>query len=268
MVNTVSTGFQPTSSLDFGRQTEIGMERVSSGLKINSAKDDAAGLAISTRFTSRIDGLSGAIRNANDGISMAQTTEGGLANITENLQRIRELSVQSANGIYTDDDRQFIQKEVSSLQSEIGRIIESSTFNGQPLFNNAEKQSFQIGPDAGDMIESVTPNLSEKMAGVLELSLTDPGQSNSAIAVVDEALEQITISRTEQGAFQRQIESVVSQLSESRITASESRSRIQDADLAKELSEMTAADIRDQASIAVQAQANVNQGHVLALLNT
>jgi len=278
MSNTFS--FSVSTATQNAIQTQY--NRISSAKRINSAADDAAGSAIASRFTSQINGFNTAIRNAGDGISLGQVADGALSSITENLQRIRELSVQSANGIYNDDDRLNIQKEVDALRSEVDRTLEESAFNGRKLFDGSFEATFQIGPNAGNTVELTidrlsSDNIGEKTlsenpgdtSGVLlkDLQVTSAQSSQVAIQSIDNVLDSISSLRAEVGAAQNQFESTVSNLRTSEINFSESRSRIEDTDFAKSLSELTANEIREKFQLAMQAKANSNQKQVLDLLN-
>ena len=278
MSNTFS--FSVSTATQNAIQTQY--NRISSAKRINSAADDAAGSAIASRFTSQINGFNTAIRNAGDGISLGQVADGALSSITENLQRIRELSVQSANGIYNDDDRLNIQKEVDALRSEVDRTLEESAFNSRKLFDGSFEATFQIGPNAGNTVELTidrlsSDNIGEKTlsenpgdtSGVLlkDLQVTSAQSSQVAIQSIDNVLDSISSLRAEVGAAQNQFESTVSNLRTSEINFSESRSRIEDTDFAKSLSELTANEIREKFQLAMQAKANSNQKQVLDLLN-
>lgn len=278
MSNTFS--FSVSTATQNAIQTQY--DRISSAKRINSAADDAAGSAIASRFTSQINGFNTAIRNAGDGISLGQVADGALSSITENLQRIRDLSVQSANGIYNDDDRLNIQKEVDALRSEVDRTLEESAFNGRKLFDGSFEAIFQIGPNAGNTVELTIDRLSSDSigkktlsenpgdtSGVLlkDLQVTSAQSSQVAIQSIDNVLDSISSLRAEVGAAQNQFESTVSNLRTSEINFSESRSRIEDTDFAKSLSELTANEIREKFQLAMQAKANSNQKQVLDLLN-
>jgi len=276
----MNISFSVTSATQSSIQTQY--DRISSAKRVNSAADDAAGSAIATRFTSQVNGFNTAIRNAGDGISLGQVADGALASVTENLQRIRELSVQSSNGIYSDDDRQNIQQEVDALKSEIERTFEDAGFNGRKLFDGSFDAVFQVGPNAGDHLaltidqlnsESIGEGISSEdpsaTTGVLlkDLQVTSFESSQLAIESINNALGTISSLRAEVGAMQNQFESNINNLRTSEINLSESRSRIEDTDFAKTLSELTANEIREKSQIAMQAKANSNQKQVLDLLN-
>jgi len=254
---------------------QTSLQRLSSGLRINSAKDDAAGLAISTRFSAQITGLNQAVRNSNDGISMAQTAEGALSEITTNLQRMRELAVQSANGTYTTGDRTSLNKEVSSLKSEITRITNAVEFNGVKVLGASATITFQVGAKAvsgTDTISLATINVaSANSTGIgsalgTSLSVGTAGAARSAITMIDTMLDRISSTRSDFGTIQNRFESVVRNLQNVSENLSASRSRIQDADFASETAALTRNQILQQAGVAMLSQANASPQSVLSLL--
>ena len=253
------------------------LQRLSSGLRINSAKDDAAGLAISERFTAQINGMNQAVRNANDGVSLGQTAESNLVQITHNLQRIRELAVQSANGTNSTSDRASIQKEVGQLRSEIGRIVKTASFNGRSLFNSsastyASSLTFQIGQNAGSDYQIKVTSValqgtsSATMAKISTVSVSTASKASAAIGYADSALTLINNTRATFGAVQNRFESVVNNLQNTSESLSAARSRIRDANFAKETANLSKAQILQQAGTAMVAQANSVPQTVLALL--
>jgi len=390
MALTVNTNVASlTSQRNLGGSQELlktSLERLSTGLRINSAKDDAAGLAISERFTAQIKGLNQGVRNANDGISLAQTAEGALGEVTNNLQRIRELAVQASNATNTAADRTALQNEVSALVSEIDRVAQQTTFNGTKLLDGGFSGAvFQIGANAGDSItiDSISNTTAAKLGsevteaagatavssftgfatkvndgmvkisansievtlgeiaaaaskeeragqmvaaindktgqtgvfayitsgnvlkvqsqtgdfevaalsasataantglaitgtalastaatttGVANLSVSTYGASQTAIALVDDALSKINTSRSTLGAIQSRFESAVSSQQTTSENLSASRARIQDADFAAETANLAKAQILQQSGIAMLAQANAIPQNVLALL--
>ncbi len=243
------------------------MQRLSSGLRINSAKDDAAGLAISNRLTSQVNGLNQAIRNANDGISVAQTAEGALDETNTILQRIRTLAVQSANDSYSASDREYMQAEVDELLLEVDRIASSTKFGSQELLDGTYSgKQFQVGADNG---ETVTVSIGSSSTGALGVSGLGVGTATSAgltIASVDLALASLNEDRADLGAIQSRLESVVRNLSNVSENAAAANSRVLDADFAAETANMAKSQILTQAGISVLAQANAQPQNVLALL--
>lgn len=238
------------------------LQRLSSGLRINSAKDDAAGLAISERMTTQIRGLNQAARNANDGISLAQTAEGALSEVTNNLQRIRELAVQSANATNSASDRLALDAEVQTLIAEIDRIATDSTFNGVQLLDTAATLSFQVGANSGETVTVDTVDVSGVIAG----AVTDVATANTMLGAVDTALDTVNGVRADLGAAQNRFESIVRSAQTTSENLSASRSRIVDADFASETANLTRAQILQQAGTAMLAQANSAPQNVLSLL--
>lgn len=251
--------------------TNEALERLSSGLRINSAKDDAAGLAISTRFDTQIRGLTVAQRNANDGISMAQTAEGGLNETVNNLQRIRELAVQAANGSLTDDDRQLLQDEVDQRISEITRISDETKFNGQSVLdgslNSGASVSFQVGFENGQTIDfSFDQDMSASGLSVGSINIATASGASSALATLDTALDNVNSFRSDLGALQNRFESTINNLATNIESASAANSRILDADFAAESAKLAKSNVLQQAGISVLAQANARPNQVLSLL--
>ena len=244
------------------------LQRLSSGLRINSAKDDAAGLAISERFTAQIRGLNQAIRNSNDGISLAQTAEGALGEVTNNLQRVRELAVQSVNATNSASDRGAMQQEVSQLISEIDRVAGQTNFNGVKLLDGTfTAQAFQVGANVGETItvSSIADATAEGL-GIDGGTVATVNGANSLIDAVDDALNTVNSSRATLGAIQNRFESVVTSLQTSSESLSAARSRIQDTDFASETANLTKSQILQQAGMAMMAQANSLPQSVLSLL--
>ncbi len=245
------------------------LQRLSSGLRVNSAKDDAAGLAISDRMTSQVRGLNQAARNANDGISMAQTAEGALQEVTNILQRMRELAVQSSNGTNTTADRQSLDAEVLQLKAEIDRIANNTKFNGKVLLDGTFSGTglvFQVGADQGEIV-SVQVGAGTNLAlGTAATTVSTFAEAQSAIGVVDAAIKKIDTLRGDLGAIQNRLESTISNLQNVAENISAARSRILDADVAQETSNLTKANILQQAGVSVLAQANQSPQLALSLL--
>jgi flagellin len=243
------------------------MQRLSSGLRINSAKDDAAGLGISDRMTSQIRGLNQAVRNANDGISLAQTAEGALQESTNILQRMRELAVQSANDTNSEEDRTSLNEEMSQLIDELDRIADTTTFNGRGLLNGSVAGAlFQVGADAGQQISMSIASADATALGVNAETVSTQAAADSAITVIDSAIGTIDTIRGELGAIQNRFESTIANLSNVSENMSAARSRILDADIAQETSNMTTQNILQQAGVSVLAQANQSPQLALSLL--
>ena len=249
------------------------MERLSTGKRINSAKDDAAGLAIASTMTASIRGMSQAIRNANDGISFAQTAEGALNEVSNMLQRIRELAVQSASGTYSDADRTNLNTEVTQLKSQITNILATTEFNGTRIFNSnasgatytaqAGSVSVQVGANNGDSITLTFTSLSDLASGTAVDTATN---ANTALTNVDTTLKAVSTTRASLGAGQSRLQSVVNNLTQNVTNLSDARSRIEDADFSAETTNLAKAQILSQAATAMLAQANQSQQNVLSLL--
>ena len=241
------------------------MERLSTGKRINSAKDDAAGLAISSSMTSQIRGMSQAIRNANDGISLAQTADGALGEVTNMLQRIRELSVQSASGTYSADDRANLQSEVTQLGAQIDSVIANTKFNGVAVFGSSDVTvKVQTGYGSADQTTLTVTGINVSAASGSDIS-TAAG-ATTALTNSDAALKAVATTRSSLGAGQSRLESVVNNLSNQVVNLSDARSRIEDADFSAESTNLAKAQILNQASTAMLAQANQSQSGVLNLL--
>ena len=247
------------------------MERLSTGKRLNSAKDDAAGLAIATSMTSQVKGMNQAIRNSNDGIALAQTAEGSLGEVTNMLQRVRELAVQSSSGTYQDTtDRAYMQTEVDQLTSQIGQVITNTKFNGVVLFDNSTANvKVQSGANTADTVSLKMANLttlaaSGGAAGSYDVSTAT--SANTLLGTLDTELNSISSSRASLGAGQNRLESVVNNLTSNATNLTDARSRIADADYSSETTAMAKAQILSQASTAMIAQANQSQQNVLSLL--
>jgi flagellin len=249
------------------------MERLSTGKRINSAKDDAAGLAIASTMTASIRGMSQSIRNANDGISFAQTAEGALGEVSNMLQRIRELAVQSASGTYSDTDRTNLNTEVTELKSQITNILATTEFNGTRIFNSAASGttytaqagsvSIQIGANNGDSINLTFTSLSDLASGT---AVDTAANANTALDNVDTTLDAVNTTRASLGAGQSRLQSVVNNLTSNVNNLSDARSRIEDADFSVETTNLAKSQILSQAATAMLAQANQSQQNVLSLL--
>ena len=238
------------------------MQRLSSGLRINSAKDDAAGLAIADRMNAQIKGTNVAIRNANDGISLAQTAEGALATVTDALQRMRELSVQAQNGSNGTGDRANLDTEYQQLSAEITRIASQTKFNGNAILNGgAGAQVFQIGANNGDTL-TVTTTAVTTVAG----DLTTSANASTALAAIDSKLDAITTNRATYGATISRFGFAIANLQVATENQTAARGRIMDADFAAETANLSRAQILQQAGTAMVAQANSLPQGVLTLL--
>jgi flagellin len=259
-----------------GNNLDTAFERLSSGFRINSAADDAAGLQITDRMTSQIQGLNQAVRNANDGISLAQTAEGAMAETTTALQRIRTLAIQSQNGINSSADRLALQKEVSALRTEISRIATTTQFAGVDVLTGSFSARFLVGANAG---QTISVNLSSQAltrAGVNGFSATGLGitsedvltetNASGLLSSVDSAISAIGGIRADLGALQNRFQSTIRNLSNISENVSAARSRIKDTDFATETAELTRNQILQQASTTILSQANQRPQAALSLL--
>ena len=247
---------------------QTALQRLSSGLRINSAKDDAAGLAISQRFTAQIRGLNQAARNSADAISLAQTAEGALGEMTLGVQRIRELAVQSANATNSTGDRAALDTEVQELIAELGRVA-GTKFNGQAILSaDAGTFTFQVGANNGDTINVTTSDISGSAAygSVTGGDVTTATAANNMITAADNLLDVINNERATLGAVQNRFESVIRNIQNTSENLSAARSRIQDADFAAETAALTRSQILQQAGVSMLAQANAVPQNVLSLL--
>jgi flagellin len=246
---------------------QTSMARLSSGLRINSASDDAAGLAISSSMTSQINGMNQAISNANDGISMAQTGDGALNEVTNMLQRIRELAVQSSSGTYSDADRTNMNAEVTQLTSQISDILTNTQFNGVNLFDGTAGTSgsvaIQTGADSGDTVDISFTAITDTTTATSVATTTDAA---TALTTVDAQLATINTYRANLGASESRLNSVVNNVTNNVTNLSDARSRIQDTDYSAETTNLAKAQILSQAATAMLAQANQSQQGVLKLL--
>ena len=256
--------------INSGKSLDTAFQRLSSGFRINSAADDAAGLQISNRLTNQIQGLDQAIRNANDGISLAQVAEGAMDEITTALQRIRVLSVQSQNGINSSSDRLALQKEVSALKAEISRIATTTQFGGVKLLDGKYSSTFLVGANAG---QTISVNISRTGGGfgtsglgLANLSVSSLIGASAALASIDSAIGIIDSKRADLGAIQNRFQSTIRNLSNIVENVSAARSRIKDTDFAKETAELTRAQILQQASTTILSQSNQRPQSALSLL--
>ena len=258
------------------------MQRLSSGLRVNSAKDDAAGLAIAERMNTQVRGMNVAMRNANDGISMAQVGEGALGKISDIFQRMRELAVQSANGTNTAADRGSLNEEFVQLAQEATRTLGGTQFNGQNILATTNNSTFQIGANNSTSIDQLTvvafnwaanTNLTAVLSSAIltgtstpTQQITDISNAQAAIGAIDTAINAINSQRATFGAVQNRFENVIATLMVSSENQSAARSRIMDADYASETASLSRAQILQQAGNAMVAQANQLPQQVLSLL--
>jgi flagellin len=268
------------ASIDANRALSTAMERLSTGKRINSAKDDAAGLAISSSMTAQVRGMNQGIRNANDGISMAQTAEGALDEVTNMLQRMRELTVQSKNGTYSSSDQGNIKAEMTALSAQIGSVLTNTAFNGTKLFTGtagtAGVVTIQAGANASDTVSLTFGKLNDSTSGgdainkalAVDVTVADTGTAGTDdyLTKFDNALKQVATARAGLGASQNRLESAVNNLTSNATNLSDAKSRIEDADFSTESTNLAKAQILNQAATAMLAQANQSQQGVLKLL--
>ncbi|AUT41208.1 flagellin [Aeromonas caviae] len=266
--------------MNTNKALDTAYQRLSSGLRINSAKDDAAGLQISNRLTSQINGLNQGNRNANDGISLAQTAEGAMEEITGMFQRMRVLAEQSANGSNTTADRAALQQEVKQLATEINRIAKDTTFGGTKLLDGSYKGVFQVGADAKQTISfSLTQANGFNISGIAAaasagaafatlaaINITSQSNAQSVLGAVDKMIAGVDRKRAELGAIQNRMESTIRNQANIAENLSSARSRVRDADFAVETAALTQYNILQQAASTVLAQANQRPNGALSLL--
>ena len=280
VVNTNTSSINAQRNLGVANsQLATSLQRLSSGLRVNSAKDDAAGLAVSQSLTSAIRGGQQAVRNANDGISLGQTAEGALGQVAGNLQRIREIAVQASNGTISDTNRSQLQKEVDQLTQEISRTVQTTEFNGTKLLSGSSSLTFQVGysGSADNQVSVTTTNLAQAGSAGLNsynstltntgtVNITTQSGASAALALLDADIAQVSNLRSTFGAVQNRFEAVISNLNNFVENLSASRSRIVDADFAAETAQLTRNQILVQAGTAVLSQANQLPQNALSLL--
>ncbi|MFN7834472.1 MAG: flagellin [Burkholderiaceae bacterium] len=279
--NNASLSAQKNLSINSSTLTRS-IERLSSGLRVNSAKDDAAGLAISDRMNAQVRGMSVASRNTNDGISRLQVADGALGKISDNMQRMRELAVQSANGTLNDTDRSNLNREYTELANEVGRVAVDTKFNGITVFDAANKSiSLQIGANASDVLTSNLTSDGTAAGNDLQTSLggttaaaiatalgdiTSAANATAAMGTMDTQIDNVSNLRASVGAGQSRLEQVVSNLDSQSTNLSAARGRIVDTDFASETAMLTRSQILQQAGTAMLSQANQLPQNVLSLL--
>jgi len=253
-------------------EQQTAVQRLSTGKRINSAKDDAAALAIVARFAEQILGSNQATRNTSDGVSLAQTAEGGIQEISSNLQRLREIAVQSGNDTLSASDRQSLQNEFQTVQSEIQRVTGSTEFNGVQVIGSNQSLTFQVGPNAGpeNQITVSTVDVANDAnvnPAITTAAVDTAANANNALSSIDTAIGRVAEIRSDFGTTQNRFESVVRSNQNASENLSAARSRIEDADYAQQTANLSRSLILQQSNLAMLAQANANPSRVLSLLN-
>ncbi|MDD0811822.1 flagellin [Curvibacter sp. RS43] len=282
MAMTINTNINSLNAQRNAQATQMSLstsiQRLSSGLRVNSAKDDAAGLAIATRMDSQARGMTVAIRNANDGISMLQTAESGMQTVSDMLQRMRELAVQATNSTNTSSDVASLNQEYTQLAAEIGRTISAVQFNGTSILTTTGSYDFQVGANSGQTITVASGTLNMDQAGNVSAtygagaasSLSTAAGTNSAnaanIDAIDKALQTISDSRAQLGAAQSRFQNTINFLQTAVENQTAAKGRIMDADFATETANLSRSQILQQAGTAMIAQANQLPQQVLSLL--
>ncbi|MCC7011032.1 MAG: flagellin FliC [Planctomycetes bacterium] len=242
--------------------------RLSSGLRIATAADDAAGLGISERMRGQIRSYTVAMRNSQDGVSLAQTAEGALQEVSNNLTRMRELAVQASNGTLTTADRATLNTEFQALVTEIGRVSSQTTFNGVNLLDGSTSSlDVQVGIDANETISVSLSDITSTTLGINSSSITSASNASTAISAIDGAIDDVTEARGDLGATMNRMTSAIASILNTRDNLSAAESRIRDVDIATETSDLTRNSILQQAAISVLSQANVQPQLALQLLN-
>jgi flagellin len=270
-INTNVTSLTAQRNLSASQSSlNTSMQRLSSGLRVNSAKDDAAGLAIAERMNAQVKGMNVAIRNAGDAISLAQTAEGALGKVSDSLQRMRELAVQSANATNSAGDRANLDAEYQALNSEVTRVLSGTKFNGTAVLGAAATLDFQVGANnaATDKITVTTTDLATGAgaSAVTAGSITTAAASLTAMDNIDTALTEISTARATFGAAQNRFEAVISNLQVNAENQAASRGRIVDADFAAETANLSRTQVLQQAGMAMVAQANALPNGVMQVL--
>ena len=253
------------------REQSVAMERLTSGLRINKAADDAAGLAVATGMTTQVMGTDQAVRNANDGISLIQTVDGATEEIVNMMQRMRELSVQALNGTYNAENRAQMNEEFTQLQGEIDRVAKTTKFNEVSIMNGSNATvinhvGWEVGADNKISVGLTNFSAAALNAGSGAVGIATVGSASAAIAAIDQDLSNINTQRAQWGALQNRLESTVSNLNNVNENISASRSRIQDADFAKESANLARTQVLQQAGMSMLSQANQNSQNVLSLV--
>ena len=245
-------------------------ERLASGKRINSAKDDAAAMAIVERFAAQIIGSSQAYRNVNDAVSMVQTADSYSGQVTDLMQRGRELSLQSSNATMSDSDRAALQTEYKSIQDEVTRITDSAEFNGHKLMNQATEMNFQVGPNAtaADQVSVNTIDLKTELASFFASDISSQANAQASLNVADDSMQIVNTQRAEYGASLNRFESIGKNLQNTEVNLESSKSRMLDTDYAATMSDHTKNMLLNNAATALHSQANFSQQQIMSLLGS
>jgi flagellin len=267
VVNTNIGSLNAQRSLaESSRELSTAMERLSSGKKINSAADDAAGFAIAERMTAQVRGLNMATKNANDGLAMLATIENATNDVTDMLQRIRELAVQAANDTNGAQDRTYLQNEVDSLVAEINRVSSDTVYNDSVVLDGNLSGSLQVGTASGQVIDFTIDSIDATTLGVDSLDLSDATNAATALTAIDAAIETVAGNRAGYGALSNRLEYTVSNLMNVAEFTTAARSRIEDADFAAESARLAKAQVLQQTGTAMLAQANASSQLAIQLI--
>lgn len=247
------------------KSLQTAMERLSTGKRINSSKDDAAGLAVASRMTAELKGLGAAIRNANDGISLAQTAEGAMGEVSNMLHRMKELAVQAANGTLSAGDRTNLDAEYQELIDQIDDVANRTSFNGVALTSAAGTVAIQTGTKAGETLNITLTDLNTAALAVAG-DLTTAANASTAMTALDTAIDSVTTARATLGAVQNRLDATVNNLTSRSTNLEDSRSRIEDTDFSVETTNLAKSQILSQAATAMLAQANQSSQNVMSLL--
>lgn len=253
--------------MNVSSRLEGNYRRLASGLRVATAADDAAGLGISERMRSQIRSLAQAGRNAQDGISLVQTAEGALNEVNNNLNRMRELAVQAANGTLSSDDRAVVDTEFQEIINEIDRIAETTNFNGLSLLNTAANTvDIQVGTEAGETITITLESFTDTDLAISSLSVLSAGVASAALSAIDTAIGSVNSNRGTLGATQNRLSSSIRSIANARENLASAESRIRDVDVAEETADLTKNGIMQQAAVSVLSQANLQPQIALSLL--
>lgn len=242
------------------------MTELSSGKRINSAKDDAAGLAISSLMSSRISGMDVAKKNTSDGIAMLSVAEGGLSSISSLLTRMRDLTIQASNGVYSNSDRSNLHVEFDNLKNEINKISQKTNFNNINLLNGGNTIVFQTGSNAGETFPVSISSITTTDLNIENLKISSDSEALSSLPLIDKAIDMVSKERSTIGSYINRLEFTINNLTTSRINLSASRSRIEDTDMAKSATELAKQNVIVQFSTAMLSQANINPQNALKLI--